>query len=147
MRSLNKNKQNMYFSIPDKEVEVYKLDENGDKIVDYVDDDGTVYYVMNGTKEVVYTEPQVLKGNINGKITQNLAKEFGIENLPNYAVLLVSKGAYKLIVGGVIWKNAKPTYKDFNGEQVVDISSSKYNIVAVNSESLNEDVYLLHKVV
>lgn len=145
MRTLRKNRQQMKYAIPLYQEDKYKYDADGNKLIDYVDDDGTIFYVTTGEPETIYSEPVEFDGNIAGKIREVLAKEFGIDNEPNYATLVTAKGEYDFKYGTLIWRNHEPTYKEFNGNMIIDSASSDYGVVGTVDEFLNEDMYLLHK--
>lgn len=135
----------MKYAIPLYKEEKYRYDNDGNKEIDYVDDNGKVFYITTGEKETIYSEPIEFRANIAGKIKDSMAKEFGIGNNPNYASLVCNKGEYDLPVGAIIWKRSQPTYKEFNGELIVDSSSSDYDVVGRVDEFMGEDNFLLHK--
>ena len=55
MRTLEKNKQKMFYSLYKGIAPIYEYDSDGNKVVDFVDDDGTEYYREIGEKEVFVT--------------------------------------------------------------------------------------------
>ena len=62
MRTLNKNKQTMYYALLDKEVPIYDLDEDGN--IKYIEIDGVQVPVETGETRIVYSNPVEFKGNI-----------------------------------------------------------------------------------
>lgn len=145
MRMLRKNNQTMKYATPLYEEDKYKYDADGNKLIDYVDDDGTIYYITTGEKEVIYSEPIEFQANISGKVRESMAKEFGIGNNPNYAAIVSEKDEFDFKVGSIIWKKTEPEYKEFDGRQIIDFSSADYDVVGIVNEFINEDYYLLHK--
>ena len=44
MRTLQQNKQKLFYSLLIGEQPVYALDDEGNKIIEYIDDEGNIYY-------------------------------------------------------------------------------------------------------
>lgn len=134
MRTLNKNKQKMYYANQDRLVPIYE---------EYTDEDGNTYPIDTGETKLVYGEPVEFNGNIAMSGGEAEAQEFGL-NLSDYsAILLVSKNALPITETSLIWHTAEPT-KDSDGN--TDEYSADYRIVKI-SPSLNFDKYVLKKVV
>ena len=134
MRTLNKNKQVLFYANQDKEVPITET---------YYDDEGNAYELDTGETELVYGEPIEFKGNIAMSGGEVDAQEFGL-NLADYeAVLLVGKNTLPLTETSRIWHTSEPT-KDDKG--YTDEYSADYRIVKI-SPSLNFDKYVLKKVV
>lgn len=146
MRTLKRNTQKMYYATYVSGGEpIYKLDENGAKIISYVDNDGNIYYEMLGETQPFYDKPVLFYGNIalSGSQTggQSETTEFGL-NLSDYsAVLVVSKGSIPIDEQSIIWFESEPKIDEFGH---ADIDSADYNVVKV-SPSLNVDKYVLRK--
>lgn len=142
MRTLNKNKQKMYYANQDKIVPIYETDEYGN-IVYFEDSEGNKYPLDTGETQLVYGEPKEFKGNISMSGGEAEAVEFGL-NLADYeAVLLLPKNTLPLTETSLIWHTTEPT-KDIEGN--TDEYSADYRIVKM-SPSLNFDKYVLKKVV
>lgn len=142
MRTLNKNKQKMYYANQDSVVPIYERDEDGN-IIYYEDEEGNSYPLESGETKLVYGEPIEFKGNIAMSGGEAEAQEFGL-NLADYeAVLLVGKNTLPLTETSRIWHTNEPT-KDDKG--YTDEYSADYRIVKI-SPSLNFDKYVLQKVV
>lgn len=140
MRTLNKNKQKMYYSLYLGSEPEYELDKDGNKIVEYVDEDGNVYYKETGNEVDVYSEPVLFYGNIAMSGGELEAKEFGL-NIGDYeAVLLMAKNVLPIDETSLIWHNTEPTESDVKREQ------ADYTIIKL-SPSLNQDKYVLKAVV
>ena len=134
MRTLNKNKQKMYYANQDREVPIMET---------YYDDEGNAYEYDTGETELVYGEPIEFYGNIAMSGGEAEAVEFGL-NLADYeAVLLVGKNTLPITETSLIWHTTEPT-NDTDGN--VDEYSADYRIVKI-SPSLNFDKYVLKKVV
>ena len=134
MRTLNKNKQKMYYANQDKEVPIMET---------YYDDEGNAYEYDTGETKLVYGEPIEFKGNIAMSGGEAEAQEFGL-NLADYeAVLVVDKNTLPITETSLIWHNSEPTKDD---EGYTDEYSADYRIVKP-SPSLNIDKFVLKKVV
>ena len=134
MRTLNKNKQDMYYANQDKRVPIFET---------YIDEDGNEYQLDTGEKKLVYGEPVPFKGNIAMSGGEAEAREFGL-NLADYeAVLLVGKNTLPITESSLIWHATEPKTDD-NGN--ANEYSADYRIVKI-STSLNFDKYVLKKVV
>ena len=144
MRTLNKNKQQMYYSLPIGEQPIYELDENGQKIIDYVDEEGRVYYRETGESEMVYSIPVPFQNGISGKLSEVLVKEFGIDDSSMYAEMDTEANKYPIVVESLIWRKSKPKYKDMN-KTIPDKSSCDYVVSGVLDEGLNVWNYLLRR--
>lgn len=134
MRTLNKNKQKMFYANQDKRVPIYET---------YYDADGNEYKLDTGETRFVYGEPVEFKGNISLSGGEAEAQEFGL-NLADYsAVLVVDKGILPLTETSRIWYENEPK-KDMDGN--TDEYSADYRVVKP-SPSLNVGKYVLQKMV
>ena len=130
MRTLNKNKQKMYYA---NLIDVLQEE--------YVDEDGNRY--PTGEPKNIYSEPIEFKGNIAMSGGEAEAQEFGL-NLADYeAVLVVDKNTLPITETSLIWHNSEPTRDD---DGYTDEYSADYRIVKP-SPSLNIDKFVLKKVV
>lgn len=130
MRTLNKNKQKMYYA---NLVDVVQEE--------YVDEDGNRY--PTGEPKNIYSEPVEFKGNIAMSGGESEAVEFGLDLSQYEAVLIVGKNTLPITESSLIWHATEPT-KDNEGN--TDEYSADYRIVKI-SPSLNFDKYVLKKVV
>lgn len=143
MRTLRKNKQKLYYALQIGEQPQYELDEDGNKIIDYIDDEGNVYYRQSGDTDIVYSKPVPFFGNIVTSGGESEIVEFGV-NLADYeAILVTSKGLLPINETSRIWQNNAPV---LNVDGTVDEHSADYTVVKV-SQSLNVDKYILKKIV
>ena len=144
MKTLRKNKQQMYYSLPLGEQPIYELDENGQKIIDYVDEEGRVYYRETGESEMVYSIPAPFKNGISGKLSEVLVKEFGIDDSSMYAEMDTEANKYPIVVESLVWRKSEPRYKDAD-KTMPDKSSCDYVVSGVLDEGLNVWNYLLRR--
>lgn len=147
MRCLLINKQKLYYALLQGTIPQYKLDKNGNKIVDYVDEEtGETYYVETGTKIPVYSPAVEFKGNIAFAGADLLRQEFGISDENYEAVLVLNKGQIPITETSLIWFQTAPTTKTVDETEYADDSTADYRILRV-IPSLNNDRYILAKVV
>lgn len=140
MRMLKKNKQKLYYSLFIEERPKYALDEFGEKIIEYVDKEGNVYYRETGEMERVYSLPIEFYGNISMSGGEAEAVEFGLNMADYEAVLIVSKGLIPVDETSFIWFDSEPVINN----DIVDWSTADYSIIKL-SHSLNVDKYVLRK--
>lgn len=143
MRTLNKNKQQLYYANFIEGGEPIYKEVNGEKVISYVDDDGNVYYEEEGTTKSHYSAPFPFKGNISMSGGEAEAVEFGL-NLADYsAVLVLPKNEARIDERTYIWHNSEPVV---DADGYADKQSADYRVVKV-SPSLNVDKFVLAKVV
>ena len=145
MRTLRRNKQEMKYSIKGEPRPIYELDENGNKIVEFVDEEGNEYYRESGSYTSGWSVPEVFYGNIAMSGGEAEAQEFGLSVADYNAVISASRNELPLILGAYIWQNSEVEYKDEEKTEVVD-KSADYQVIKV-SESLNEVKYILKALV
>ena len=134
MRTLNKNKQELYYANQDKIVPVYET---------YYDSEGNAYKLDTGETKQVYGEPVKFMGNISMSGGEAEAVEFGL-NLADYeAVLIVGKNDLPVTETSLIWHDTEPSV---DAEGYTNESSADYRIAKI-SPSINVDKYVLKKVV
>ena len=135
MRTLNKNKQRLFYANQDKIVPIYE---------EYTDEDSNTYLLDTGETKLVYGEPIEFKGNISMSSSgEAQAVEFGL-NLSDYSAILVTDKDYvPLSETSLIWYENEPK-KDTDGN--TDEYSADYRIVKI-SPSINVSKYALQKVV
>lgn len=134
MRTLNKNKQTLFYANQDRLVPIYET---------YIDEDGNEYQLDTGETKLVYGEPIKFKGNIAMSGGEAEAQEYGVSLSDYSAVLVVAKGTLPITETSRIWYENEPK-KDIDGN--TDEYSADYRIVKI-SPSLNVDKYVLQKVV
>lgn len=146
MRTLVRNQQKLYYAELLESEPVYVLDENGNKIVAYVDDSKippVVYYEERGVTKEHYSKPIPIEANIaqsNGDMTE---QEYGLSEGSYEAILVTEKGKYPITETCLIWHTTEPQ-TDSDGYALPE--SADYTILSIN-KSLNVDKYVLGKVV
>ena len=147
MRCLKKNKQKMYYLLLIGETPIYALDENGNKKIDWIDEEtGEVHYIETGSSMNLYSEPVLFKGNIAMSGSDVDRTEFGVSEANYEAVLVMTKGEIPISETSLIWFQTPPTTKVVEGITYADDSTADYRVLKV-SPSLNVDRYILDKVV
>ena len=142
MRTLNKNKQKMKYSIMGERQPIYERDENGN-IIYYTDEDGNQIPIETGSYTSGWSEPTDFKGNIAMSGGEVEAREFGLSVADYDAVLVLDKNEVPLEEGSVIWHTKEVKYKP-NGD--VDNASAEYTVKKV-ANSLNSAKYVLKALV
>ena len=145
MRTLDKNKTQMWYALHRASEVIYKLDEHGNKIIAYTDDTTeppTVYYVEEGTTKEGYDKPVEFYGNI-AYMSSGEAEttEFGVSLVDYEATVTVSKDYLPIDETSLIWLHVPAT--DESGYAIRD--DADFRILKVHP-SLNECKYLLAKV-
>ena len=134
MRTLKKNKQEMYYSVLLGEYPIYDY---------YIDSDGNRIPVSTGESEMRYSVPKDFKGNIAMSGGESEAVEFGVNKSDYSAVLVVDKEELPIDETSLIWFESEPVG---GSEENVDASSADYTVTKI-IPSLNGVRYLLKKVV
>lgn len=154
MRTLRRNQQKMYYSNLIGTSPRYALDDDGNRIVDYVDEEGNVYYREEGDEILYCSTPQEFFGNIAMSGGEAEAVEYGLSTADYQAVVVLSKCSVPLKEGSLIWHTSPVDYEysgleievEVNGETVKTTApkavSSDY-MVLKSSPSLNVDKFVL----
>lgn len=145
----------MYYSLPIGEQPIYELDENGNKIIDYVDEEGNIYYRETGESEMVYSAPILFENGISGRLSEVLIKEFGIDDSSMYAEMSAEADKYPIVPESIIWKNFDdssypgnqilPSNETLPSVESLNKSNCDYIVVGVINEGLNVWKYLLRR--
>lgn len=145
MRTLRRNKQAMKYSIKGERQPIYALDENGNKIVEFVDDEGNVYYRETGSYTNGWHEPVEFMGNIAMSGGEVEAQEYGLSVGDYNSIIVVSKGTVPLVEGALIWLKSEVKYLD---EQNINLDKTSADFEVIKaSESINEVKYILKAIV
>lgn len=142
MRTLNKNKQKMKYSIKVERKPIYETDSDGN-IIYYEDEEGNRIPLETGEYEMGYSEPVEFYSNISMSGGEAEAREFGLSVADYDAVLVLDKNKVPLKEGSLIWHEKEVKFKD-DGE--VDTTSADYTVKKV-ANSLNSAKYVLKAVV
>lgn len=144
MMTLDQNKQKMYYSLFKGVEPEYELDENGQKIIGYIDEDGIVYYRETGNKIPTYFEPVLFYANISMSGGEVNAQEYGIDVSGYDAILVLDKGQVPIEETSLVWYETEPTYKDID-KTIVDGNKADYKVLAIKP-SLNQLKCLLGRI-
>lgn len=154
MRTLNRNKQQMYYSLLGAEKEIYVLDNDGNRMLDYVDTDGIEYYRTE--KAILYTTPIEFYGNIATSGGEAEAVEYGVNMADYQAKIVLPINSIPLAETSLIWHKNEPktALMEYwfvgNDEktyiEVPDESSADYSVIKI-SPSLNFVTYVLKQIV
>jgi hypothetical protein len=147
MRCLKKNKQKLYYALLIGEEPIYKLDDHGNKIVDWTDTEtGEVHYVETGESRLIYSAPVSFMGNIAMSGSDVDRVEYGVSEAKYEAVLAMTKGEIPITETSLLWYQTTPTTYTEDEKTYADDSTADYRVLKV-SPSINEDRYILDKVV
>jgi hypothetical protein len=147
MRTLLRNKQTLYYALLDGTLPEYELDSDGNKIVDYVDEEtGVTYYVETGVNTPVYSPAVEFKGNIAFAGADLLRQEYGISDENYEAVLVLNKNEIPITETSLIWYQTKPGTKVIDDVEYADDATADYRVLR-SVPSLNNDRFILAKVV
>ena len=145
MRTLARNMQKLKYALLLGDMPEYELDENGNKIVEFVMDDGTVIYRETGGRVNQWSTPLDFLANIAQSGGEAEAMAFGFSVSDFDASVIVAKCTVDLPIGTLIWHNSKPKYRDAE-ETMLDEKSADYRILRA-LDSINFTRYLLKAVV
>lgn len=146
MRTLVRNQQKLYYAELIGSEPVYVLDENGNKIVAYIDESVTppvTYYEERGVTQEHYSEPIPIEANIAQSNGEMQEQEYGLSEGSYSAILVTEKGKYPITETCLIWHTTEP---EVDGDGYALAESADYTILSIN-KSINVDKYVLGKVV
>lgn len=123
---------------------IYVLDENGEKIPIFVEEDGTVHYQETGSYTSEWTEPVEFLANIAQSGGEAEATAYGMAVADFDATLVTENGYVPLVVGSRIWRNSEVLFTDEENTEV-DEKSADFVVVRV-LEALTSTKYLLKSV-
>lgn len=163
MRTLNKNKQKLYYALFEKESPVYEtsvygiypgyitpgeneipLDDAQENIV-YVEVDGVKVPVETGETEISYATPVLFKGNISLSGGEADFESLGIDRSNYDAILIMNKNEIPITESSIIWHESAIVYKD-SDKKIADATTADYR-VKKRAPSLNQVIYLLERIV
>lgn len=164
MRTLNKNKQKMYYSLLDEEKPIYEMEvyelypsedlfpsetlfPSGDDVMvtKYIEIDGEKIPVETGETELIYSVPVLFRGNIAMSGGESKQVEYGVDKADYDAILIMKKNELPITETSLIWFESPVVYKDVE-KKIVDGNSADYRVKKV-SPSLNQTKYLLERIV
>lgn len=139
MRTLNKNKQKMYYALFDKKVPIYETDENGEILYDEVD--GERIPIETGETKLGYGEAKKLLGNIAMSGGESEAREFGLSVEDYNAIVLCGINEFPIKEGTLIWHESQVGYEDVD-KTIVDSDTADYIVIKAH-KSINQVKYIL----
>ncbi len=120
----------MFYALFDERREVYELDDEGEKIVDFVKPDGTEVYRTTGTMQDYYKTPEPFRASISSQLNELHALSYGVDQSSVYSTK--------------IWRENPIKWID-EEEGIPDQSSADYTVKGKLTEYLNFDWYLLQR--
>ena len=144
MMTLEQNKQKLQYALFFGETPEYVLDKDGNKVISYVDDDGTVYYEETGNKVKNYSLQEPFFANISMSGGEISAQEYGIDVSGYDAVLMLDKNQIAIQETSLVWFETEPTYKDVD-ETILDGDKADFKVLAIKP-SLNQLKVLLGRI-
>ncbi len=136
MRSLEKNKRKMWYSVLEET-------ENVTEQETYTDKKGVVHTIGTGTKKAKYSDPTEFRANFQQQTGYAEAMEFGI-NLEDYSASITTTDDLGITETSLVWVYNEVKYKTVDNEEVVDETSADYKVIKV-SKNLNQFKYILKK--
>lgn len=138
MRSLKKNKQNLWYSTYADQITIYQRDENGN--IKYFDDgEGNLIPIEIETK-AGYNNPVSFYANISAAKGTSDSEVFGV-SLDYTKTISTCDMTLPISETSLIWYETEPRY---NADGTVDSSSADYAVAAI-ARSLNNVVYAIKK--
>jgi len=131
MRTLNKNKQTIYYALKaDREAVV----STEDKIIV----DGEEVYIDEGDYTITYTVPEAFSANISFSGSETTDVEFGLDMSAYDAIIVTDIRALPITETSLIWFETEPPTTTGDG------STADYSVVAVR-HSLNQTKAILKR--
>lgn len=157
MRTLRKNKQKMYYSLPTEEIPKYERDENGNIIYEsYTDMQGNVIYIYDDDGNLIprtsggtdqgYSQPVEFHNGISAQLSEVMMEAYGIDDSSIYAQMSYIANQYPFVEGALIWKKSEIKYTDDSKTQI-DKTSADYEVVGILDEFPNVWSCLLKRLI
>ena len=144
MMSLEQDKQKLYFALFYGETPEYVLDSEGNKIISYIDEDGTEYYEETGNKIKNYSLQEPFYASISMSGGEISTHEYGIDISGYDAILMLDKGQIPIQETSLVWYQTEPVYKD-KDKTILDGDKADYKVLAIKP-SLNTLKVLLGRI-
>lgn len=140
MRSLNRNKQVMYYALYEDSKPIYETDENGNIIYDIMPD-GTKIPQEIGSSETGYSAPVEFRANISTAKGEGANEVFGV-SLDYTRSISTNDVSLPICETSLIWLENEPKYND---DGSVDGDSADYTVVQV-AKSINSIMYAVKQI-
>lgn len=137
MRTLAKNKVPMKYALYLGTEDVIATDDNGEPIVEHIDEQGNIYYRLETV--IKYSEPVDFFASISMSGGESEAVEFGVD-IGNYdAVVITALNEFPISETSFIWTTSEPQY---TAEGRLNTATADFRVKAVKP-SLNQTKLLL----
>ena len=130
MRTLQRNKQDLFYAVYLGKLQKQKIDKDGNVI-------------KTGEKKDTYGEPVSFQGNIALSGGESEAAEFGLDVSDYDAKIVLEKNLYPIKEGYLVWDESIPEVDD-DGHSL--ITSADYRVVK-KVPSINGERYVLKALV
>ena len=141
MRTLQKNKQTIYYANQAGIVPVYETDENGE--IKYIEIDGIKTPVETGNYEMSYGKAVEILGNIAMSGDETSETEYGIDSSGYDAILILDKDETDLTETSIVWHESAVRYRD-KEKMSADLNSADYRVLK-RVPSINGAKFILGK--
>ena len=136
MRTLDQNKQKMYYSNFVEEIPVYAKDDDGNILTEEIY--GEIVPVID-SYTTRYSKPELFKANISYNSGETRLAEYGLNDSEYDAIICADKGKLPFTEQTIIWLK-KPVIDDSS----VNPYTADYKVIAIKT-SLNEERFILKK--
>jgi len=130
MRTLNKNKQTIYYAL--------KADREAVSTEDKITVDGEDVYIEEGDYTITYSVPEAFSANISFSGSETTDVEFGLDMSAYDAIIVTDIRALPITETSLIWFETEPPTTTNDG------STADYSVVAVR-HSLNQTKAILKR--
>lgn len=143
MRTLRKNKQKMFYSVPSGTRDKYK--KNPDGTIKTIEYKGKIIPESAGGYETSYSKPIEFVASISSKLNEMHAVSYGVDQSSIYSEVMVTKGMLPLKYGMKIWLHNDIEYliSEEDGEPNPD--TADYTVKGIMDEFKDYDWLLLQR--
>ena len=130
MRTLNKNKQTIYYAL--------NLGRETVSTEDKIIVDGEEVYIDEGDYKINYSVPEAFSANISFSGGDSTDVEFGLDLSAYDAIIVTNLNEYPITETSLIWFETEPPATQSNGD------TADYSVVAVRN-TLNQTKIILKR--
>lgn len=145
MRMLARNNQKLKYSLFEGRKPIYVTDDEGNPVIEYVDEEGNIYYKETGSYTSGWSIPVEFLANIAQSGGEAEATAYGFSVADYDATIVTENNFVPLVVGSLVWLNSEVLFTD-EGNTEVDEKSADFKVLRV-LESINSTKYILKAVV